>query len=173
MLEHLYRLAAAAVACSLAPSLAFAVDKPVKQQEFTTTTATIAKKATTVKKQKKVYRLIYKKQGYIRFTAPATRTYKFKFYNLKGKSVYSSFVSSQAPDKRSPEYSFMVKVATKGGKTNTLWLATKGHQSKTGDMVNRNLLSRTAKIKLAKGQRLFFYFYSGSENKNSVNLKVS
>ena len=58
------------------------------------------------------------------------------------------------------KYVFLADVVTKGGKSNTLWLADKAHVSKAADDAKDwRLASRTAKIKLKKGESLYMYMY--------------
>jgi hypothetical protein len=142
----------------------------VNKQSFTTTTKVIEKKATTVKKG--TTKLTIKKgQGYIKFKAPATKKYTFTFSNTKSSIKGSSFVEIQKKDASSPKYSFLYDVKTKGGKANTLWLGVNGYKSSTGDLVGRCLPTRSAVVKLKKGQSLYFYFYNGS-SKTTSTLKI-
>lgn len=149
--------------------------KTIKKASYTNSTSVIKKKAIAVKQG--TTKLSAKSgQGYIKFTATKKKTYSFTFSNLKsakaGEHVYSAFVEVQTQDKSSPKYSFMTNVATKGGKNTTLWLAEKGFQSKGGKLAYRGLTTRTGKIKLNKGQDIYFYFYNGTKNTN-FTLKVA
>lgn len=147
-----------------------AAKKTVKNQDFTTTTSTINKKAAVVKKGTTTLTFT-KGQGYVKFTAPATKTYTFTFSNMTGKDVYTAFVEVQMKDKYSPKYSFMTQVTTKGGKSNTLWLLHKSKSYKGGKVISRPLKTRSGKIKLKKKQVIYFYFYNG-QHKGSVKLNV-
>lgn len=147
-----------------------AAKKTVKNQNFTTTTSTINKKATTVKKGTTTLTFT-KGQGYVKFKAPSTKTYKFTFSNLTGKDVYTAFVEVQTKSKYSSKYSFMTPVTTKGGKTETLWLLQKNKTYKGGKLLSRPLKTRAGKIKLKKNQMIYFYFYNG-KHKGSVKLNV-
>ena len=164
-------LMALVVALAFIPSAAYAVSsKTVKKAGFTTTTKVIEKKATKVKKG--TTNLTFKKgQGYVKFTATKTKTYRFTFSNVTSGSGSSAFVEVQRPEARSPQYSYMTKVRTKGGKTTTLWLSQNGYKYTSGKLLYRNLPSRTATIKLKKGQKVYFYFYS-STGKTKAKLKI-
>ena len=143
--------------------------KKVKKQTFSTDTATINKKATKVSKG--TTKLKYKGgKGYIKFVAPTTKKYSFKFSNVTAPGkCYSAFIEVQTPYS-DPSYSFLTEVKTAGGKTNTLWLKQKGVRSYTGGKkVYRNLDSRTATITLSKGQAIYFFT---STNYKSVNMKL-
>ena len=151
------------VALALLPGAAQAITtKGVPECKFQTKTATIQKKATTVKKG--TTKIVVKKgQGYVKFKAPKTAKYAFTFSGLKSSTKYSSygFVEFQTPDKRSPKYSFLTDLSTAGGKSNALMLTINGAKS-SGTGVNKYLPKRTGKIKLTKGQWAFFYFYNSS-----------
>ena len=152
-----------------------AATKSVKNCDFTTTTKTINKKALKVKKGTTKLSL-NSGQGYIRFIAPKTKTYSFTFSNLKSKkSSYglTAFVEFQTPDKSMPQYSFMMRdVATQGGKTSTLWLASKEWNGTSKKLVDKPLKKRTGKVKLTKGTNLYLYF-SSVYKYDTVTLKVS
>ena len=165
-------LLATVVACSLVPALAFASgSKTLTAQSFSTTTSTLNKKAATVKTGS--YKLILKKgEGYVKFKATKNKTYSFTFSNLQGKHTYYGFVTAQLPNSRQPKYCFAINASTQGGKTNTLWLAKSGYESKSGKKVNRSLVSRTAKIKLKKGQTIYFHIYTSGQNQRTLNLKI-
>ena len=163
-------LIALVVALAFIPSAAQAASKTVKSQEFSTKTSVIEKKATSVKKG--TTKLTFKSgQGYLKFKATKTKKYKFTFSNVKSQSGSSAFVEVQRPDASSPKYSFMTDVKTKGGKNSALWLSQNGYKYNSGKLVNRNLPSRSATIKLKKGQKVYFYFYSSS-GKTKAKLKI-
>lgn len=147
--------------------------KKVKKQSFSTLTKVINKKATKVKRGSS--KLIVKGgNGYIKFIAPKTKTYSFTFSGVKSTNGTggSAFVEVQTPYSYDSSYSFLTKVKTKGGESNTLWLAYKGRTFPyyTNDL-SRPIAKRTGKVKLAKGQAVYFYF-SGTRADTYVNLKV-
>ena len=147
--------------------------RTVKKQTFTTTTSTIVKKAVAVKKGTTNF-TVSKGQGYMKFTAPKTKTYTFTFSNIKDSRSYThtSFIEIQTKDKEYPSSSFMTKAATKGGKNNTLWLGVNGAYTRNSKKtVDKAYASRYAKIKLNKGQQIYFYFYN-MDNKTTGKLVI-
>lgn len=156
------------VAMAFATPAYAATSKTVAYQDFTSKTKVIKKKATIVKKG--TTKLTFKKgQGYVRFKAPSTKTYTFYFKNAKQSKGVCGFVEVQTPDKSDSSYSFLTKVKTQGGNSNTLWLTFNGAKS-TGKGVDRNLPSRYAKIKLKKGQEIYFYFYAAYNTKATATF---
>lgn len=147
--------------------------KTVKKQDFTNDTATIEKKAAKAKTGTNKFKAT-KGYGYVKFKATKSKKYSFKFSGLSSNvgTIYSAFVEVQKPDSSDSEYSWMTKVSTKGGKGDTLWLAQKGHESKSGSGLSQTLSSRTGKITLKKGQSIYFYFNSLYKN-TKFTLKVS
>lgn len=166
---------ALAVAIAFVPSLAYATSsKTVGKTGFTTTVKTIEKKAKTVKKG--TTKLTYSKgQGYIQFKAPKTATYSFTFSKVKAtkKTANNAFVEFQKKDSSSPKYAFLTDVKTKGGKTDTLWLSVNGAKFSGGyyTALDKPIASRTGKIKLKKGEKLYLYFYN-STGKTTTTLKI-
>lgn len=161
------------VAATLAlPSAAFAATKTVKGCDFQTSTKVAKKKATTVKKG--TTKLNVKKgQGYVKFKATKTKKYSFTFSKVTSKGFSSNaFVEVQSASKNYPSSITFLDVKTKGGKTNTLWLTANGY-SPSGTGTYKTLPSRTAKVKLKKGQWVYFYIYNGANgNKTSMQLKI-
>ena len=151
-----------------------ASSKTVKKQTFTCTTKVIDKRAT------RVYRgttnLTFSAgEGYVKFVAPKTKTYYFTFSNIKDKRKYGSYtsISIQTRDKKSPKYSFLTKVSTKGGKSSFLSMTVNGQKNTTsGKVVNRYLKSRTGSIKLKKGQVVYLRMMnSGSKTTAKLVIK--
>ena len=112
------------------------------------------------------------------FTATKTKTYTFTFSNLteKGKDskTYGSvgYVSVFLIDSRdSLSYA---KVSTQGGKNDTLWLSNKyGEKYHTKDkLVNRCIAKRSGKIKLKKGQQIYFLASPGLKGKGTVTVNI-
>jgi len=160
----------AAAADVQAPALSAATTtKTVKTAKFTTELKVAKKKAVTVKKG--TTKLKVKKSGYIVFKAPKTKTYYLKFSNAKAKGgLFSMFVEMQQP--YDSKYVFLADVATKGGRTDTLWLADKAHVSKTADKAKDwRLASRTAKIKMKKGEKLYMFMYTTKDFSITLNIK--
>ena len=160
----------AAAADVQAPALsAAATTKTVKKADFTTSLKVAKKKAATVKKG--TTKLKGKKSGYIVFKAPKTKTYYLKFSNAKAKGgLLSMFVEMQQPF--DGEYVFLADVYTKGGKTDVLWLADKAHVDKKASKAKDwRLASRTAKIKMKKGEKLYMYMYATKNFNITLNVK--
>ena len=161
------------VVCALAPSMAFAATKTVKTQEFSTTTSVLAKKATAVKKgTTKV--VVKSAKGYVKFKAPSAKTYSFTISNAKGEGTNIGFATLQTPLSTNAKYCLGTRMKTKGGKSDTLWFSVNGHKfdADAYTALNRPLASRTGKVKLAKGQMAYLYFYTSTKNKTTLSLKV-
>ena len=155
---------------ALMPSAAYATTNlAVGQGDFSTETATLNKKAKTVKVG--TYKVTFKKgKGYLKFKAPKSKTYSFTFSNVKAKNGASAYVTVQTPSPTAAKYAFSTEVSTKGGKTNTLWLGVNG-KTGYGTGVNECLKSRTAKMQLTKNGIVYFYFYN-MEYKTTTSLKI-
>ena len=170
------RITVMAMVCVLLGTMATpvlaAASKTVKKSTFTTSTSTIEKKATKVKKG--TTNLTFSKgEGYIKFVAPKTKTYKFTFSKCTSKQFSSNaFIAVQTPSKTSSKYSFYTDVKTKGGKYDTLWLSMNGYKHTDGKILYRPLASRTATIKLKKGQKIYFHLYTGTSKKASMKLVI-
>ena len=160
----------AAAADVQVPALsAAATTKTVKKQSFTTELKVAKKKAITVKKG--TTKLKVKKTGYVVFKAPKTKTYYLKYSNVKAKaSMVALFVMMQKPAEG--KYLWTTNVTTKGGKTDSLMLTDKAHVSKTAkEAKNWYLASRTAKIKMKKGEKLYMYLDGTSNFNITLNIK--
>ena len=137
--------------------------------KFTTELKVAKKKAVAVKKG--ATKLKVKKSGYIVFTALKTKTYYLKFSNANARGgLPSMFVEIQRPFYS--KYVFLADVYTKGGKSNTLWLADKAHVNKKANKAKDwRLASRTAKIKMKKGEKLYMYLDGTSNFNITLNIK--
>ena len=139
---------------------AFAASKTVKNMELEYEEALVKKKATTVKTG--TTKLTVKGgEGYIRFRAPKTKTYKFTFSNFKAKDSVSCFVRFCYSDDGDLEF---LPVSTKGGKSAELWMAVNGADftkvENIPSLVMTPLKSRTGSVKLKKNQNVYIYFYN-------------
>ena len=161
------------LALALVPAEAQAVPtKVVKNCNYQTRTSVIKKKATVVKKGTVTLK-VEKGVGYVKFKAPKTGKYAFTFSNAKSHNTYcnSAFVELQVPKSRYSKYSFLTKMSTKGGKSDTLWLAANEADSSEDSGVEKTLPTRTGKVKLAKGKLAFLYFHcSGGESKVRLTI---
>lgn len=114
--------------------------------------------------------------SWVKFTAPKAGTYQFTFSDYvvkanKNEKFYGCItmytgISSYAD---SPYPQTYLKVKTNGGKTNTLWMCSPSAYIKPVKVdVYDSLPSRTATVKLKKGQIVFMDFNNGS----TINCKV-
>ena len=155
-----------------------AATKAVKSCKFTTATKTLKKKALTVKKGTTKFKL-KGESGVLKFKATKTKKYSFKFSGMTHKTQddygFCAYVTFLTPDKNSPKYSFDLdkKLATKGGKTETLWLASKSykHTISGTKAVDKPIKTRTGTVKLKKGQVVYMYF-SGGYKGVTASLKI-
>ena len=167
-----------ALLMAITPTMAYgATTKTVSKTDFTTSTKTLNKRATTVKKGTTT--LKFKKgQGYLKFKAPTSKTYTFTFSNFKNGDAYGvcAFFETQTPDSDSPTYSFLKKVKTNGGKTDTLWIGTKNYKGmyvgSEKNALKRRRSTRYAKVSLKKGQMIYFYFSSATTKSVKATVKI-
>lgn len=137
--------------------------------------------------------------GFIKFKAPKAGTYQFTISNLARKgNGYTKIICPECkllkiPQQEDPRtYTSedvifwtgdgsdnsiwpdkYLKVNTIGGKSNTLCLATERHPyaEHEGTMVETYLTSRTATVKLSKGQVVYMGFKSVSLNTCTLKIK--
>gem|GEM_PF-3027970 len=179
--QRLNRIAAVLVAVfmvlALIPTNALAAtNKTVKSLGFSNgMRETILKKDAVVKKG--TTNLTFaKKSGWVTFVAPATKTYTFTFSNLKcsNKKCQSAVVSAYTwPSKYSP-YVMNKTISTEGGKSDALRLCVNGTKFPTKGVakVDQWIASRTAKIKLKKGQRMYFFVNYNNSSQLTAKLVV-
>ena len=148
--------------------------KAIKKSSFSTATRAIEKRAIAVKKGSRT--LNFKGgQGYLKFTAPMTKSYSFKFSNMRSLNhVYSAFVEVQMQNPNYPTSSTLVNVNTAGGSNSALWLAPKDNRASFSNYkkVSRPLKTRTGTLSLTAGESVYLYFFS-STNNTKVDLKIS
>ena len=147
--------------------------KTVKPQKFVSKTAVANKKAATVKKG--TTNLTFTKgQGYVKFVAPSTKTYSFTFSDLKQNKKYGTYtsISVQLRDRSDKAYMWLKEVSTKGGKNDFLCLNVNNQKDTVNTKnVDKYLRSRTAKIKLKKGDVIYFHL-DNSPNKTTCKLVI-
>ena len=136
--------------------------RKLKYQASTNKIRVIDKKASKVKKGTTIL-TIPKGNGYIRFVAPETKTYKFTFSNIKDKksSIEQVNISPLMKYDPKPQYCVSVDVSTKGGIARSLSLLCKDYPvlEKNRKIERYTFLkSRTAKIKLNKGDIIYFEY---------------
>ena len=154
-------------------SVAAAAKKTVKNSKFLTSTSATNKKAAVVKKG--TTNLTFTKgQGYVKFKAPKTKTYSFTFSNLTGGKYDSfTFVSVQKKYSSNKKYITLTKVKTAGGRTDFLNLSVNGKKDNINSKtIDKYLAKRTGKIKLKKGEEIYFHLSnSGSKTKMKLVIK--
>lgn len=117
--------------------------------------------------------------SWAKFTAPKAGTYQITFsnYSKKGNSnaIFFGCVtmmtgkSTYAGAKYPQSY---LKVKTKGGKTNTIYLCSSASYTDYGSTSQyTSLPSRTATVKLKKGQVVYFDFNNSSTATCKVKIK--
>ena len=145
------------------PTHAATTIKP-KSCKYTTSVKKVnAKKVTTG-----TYTVKLKGNGYMKFTPSATRTYEFKFSSVKTKFSYAlgSVIFQKADGKQLKN----ISVKTDGGKTDMINPATRNDAVDEDEPAELYLKTRSAKMKLTKGEALYIYFnFVGAD---SVNMKI-
>ena len=146
--------------------------KTVKNLKFTSTVSAIGKYGARVKKG--TTKLTFASgNGYVIFTAPATRTYSITFKDLRQNSRYGTFTSIavQQKPKMSSKYACLRDVATQGGRTSFLHLNVNNYTDHVSKKtVDKYLSSRRISVKLKKGQSI--YFHLGTSRKTTVTLVI-
>ena len=165
------------VAWALVPTHALAATKTVKSTGFLNGDAAAILKRDAVVKKGTTKLTFSKTSGWVSFLAPATKTYTFTLSGLKSpsKQCQSVAVSTYLRETKSNPYVLNKKVATKGGKTDALYLAVNGTKFTAKvcpQVLSRPLATRTAKVKLKKGQRIFFFANCWQSAKFSAKLVV-
>ncbi|MBD5544942.1 MAG: hypothetical protein HDR01_12090 [Lachnospiraceae bacterium] len=115
--------------------------------------------------------------GFVKFTAPKTATYQFTVSKvaIKGKpgtyangcvTFYTGMGSSSSRYPKS-----YLKVKTQGGKTDTLYVCSSSEYKPAKITANTFITSRTATVKLKKGQVVYLDFNNGKTNTYSLTIK--
>ncbi|MBQ6360126.1 MAG: hypothetical protein IJJ25_03140 [Lachnospiraceae bacterium] len=153
------------------PAQAATKKKTVKKQSYTSDVSILNKKAATVKKG--TTKLTFKGgDGYVKFTAPKGKKYKFTFSNMKSKKGILTAVGIQLKDRTSPAYAWYTKAKTAGGKTDFLNIGLNGKTIKSKKKVDWYLTKRTATIKLKKGDVLYLQVRNAPEKTTcTLNIK--
>jgi len=105
--------------------------------------------------------------GYMKFTAPTTKTYSFTISNVRSNTGryacgfgyvmrYSGYGDSIG----------QVPVSTKGGSNTTMWFASR---KSSGGFIPK----RTGKITLNQGETVYLYLSASSSLSKSVSLKYT
>ena len=139
-------------------------------------------KAKTVKKGKTsvtVPKMDLSSAGYVKFKAPATKTYKFTINNIRknGKSSSQVIEHNWISFKTKGNYGYLDSVAFKqnGSKVYTLWVCSKmiwsiGKPSKITS--STSLPSRSVNIRLKKGQTIYIQSGIDTESKTYYDLTI-
>ena len=150
-----------------------AATKSVKKISYSSTlTSKIKNNATVVKRGTTKLKLGH--QGYLRFKAPATKTYSFKFSGQTSSSGNTNngyaYIMNPVYSSYSKKYTLeRLQFSTTGGKATTAWYHTKAYAD-TEKTTSAFLASRTCKLKLKKGQTVYLYMYFA--NNGTINLTI-
>ena len=148
-------LAALFVSILFTPAAFAAVKTTAKKCVHTESLKKVKKNAAAVKKGTTDL-TVRMGEGYLKFTAPSTKTYQFTFSDMTGKYTMEGYVQFYKKASNNSVQTF--NVSTAGGKTDTLWLAINGIEHQGGKLKNRPLQTRTGKVKLKKGQVIYMYY---------------
>ncbi len=144
----------------------------VKYRDFTTSVGTAAKKATTVKTGNYRVAIDGKKgwhRGYVRFTAPKSKTYSFTFSEISSDS--GQYTNGYAYIMRiKNNHISSSRVSTQGGKNSTLWFSNEDH----GKGVTAWRTSRTGKTHINQGETVYLYLslLESSSKKAYLTLNI-
>ncbi len=174
--QVLNRVTAALVAVlmvlALVPTNALAATKKtVKSLDFAGGVRTTILKKDTVVKKGTTNLTFAKKSGWITFVAPAKGAYSFTFSNFKcvNKKCQSAVISTYVEQGSYSPYIMNKDTHTYGGYSDALRFCVNGTKFPTKGVskINRWIGTRTSKVKLKKGQRL--YFFVNYDNSSVVN----
>lgn len=179
-MKQLKKLALALVfAMTLAVALPTTVQ--VVAQAKTITAKPDYKKAPVMKKAGNYTVKAPKNHSMIAFVAPANGTYKFTISNIATMGSNQTNLGNWYPKElytsKYSSYSYLTskKVKTEGGQANCLWTASANYNDSyinKGTLVNRYLKSRSATVKMVKGQKIWFdYYYTGTKSTYTVTVK--
>lgn len=165
----------------LAASIVFTANPTPVQAAKTVSAKANWKKAPAVKRGTTCV-VSRKNNSYIKFKAPAKKTYTITISNvstLKKQNPDIALGNFYVMKKISSPYSTYLisqKVKTNGGKGNTLFMATNYSYENFHKYSKVNstsyLARRYAKIKLKKGESLYFkYFHTDGSSRYTINIK--
>lgn len=131
-------------------------------------------KAKAVKAGKTTIKQKSGKRGYVKFTATASKTFKFTLNNLRCTGDFQN-VYANANFTSGGEWKTLTTKQNKK-KTTTLWLTTARNWANTTNKkvtYSTNIPSRTASFRLAKGQTVVLYLYGAASGKTFYyDLKI-
>lgn len=157
MKKYLSRITLAMVIAMLlvcvTPVMASAKTVKMNGSKFTTSTAAAEKKAKAVKRGAVTVQV--PKSGYLKFTAPAAKTYAFTVSNIKSSRYNCGYFYVMTKYGKNDQYIGQEKLVTKGGKSSGMYVSTRS--DRRGKQLYRFLKSRTGKIALKKGQTVYVY----------------
>lgn len=142
------------------PASVRAATLKVKKQGYTEKLSTVKKKAAKIQAGKS-YKLIIDGNGWMKFTAPATKLYKFTFSNLKtvGASSKSDMLKAYVNAYEWSSGWQWAEMQTKGGSIGTLYMCSKysySLQNHASVTTVTALPTRTGQILLKKGETIYF-----------------
>ena len=144
----------------------------LKKQKFTPKTSTAKKKAKEITIGESIVKMPAKGMGYLKFKAEKKGTYKFTFSDLvKKKGDQKGYINFQTAKSGKKSELVRNKVKTMGGSSYAVWIATKDLKSNSHPKIEWPRKSRTAKLKLKKGQEVYVFF--SFEVKDTVTVKVA
>lgn len=120
-----------------------------------------------------------KKDSYISFVAPKDRTCKFTISKIKTLGSNEENLGNWYPRTASSyggSYLPTLDVKTEGGKSSCLWTASGNYPLSFTNLgkkkVDQYLKTRSATVKMKKGQKIWFsYYYTGEKCSYTVTVK--
>ena len=149
------------------PTHAATVIKP-KSCKYTTSVKKVVAKTVT----RGNYTVKLTRNGYMKFTPSATRTYEFVFSAVKTKFSYA--LGSVIFQKEVGKKLKSISIKTNGGKANMINLATRDDSADEDRQADLYLKTRAVKMKLTKGKAVYMYFnFVGAESGKRRIKKVA
>lgn len=116
--------------------------------------------------------------SYVAFTAPKAGTYKITISNLKSLTSKNDFLGNWyicKPSSFVSNHLSPIKVKTEGGSSTCLWTASQNYDGtylKTGKKVNQYMKTRSATIKLNKGEKVYSKYWGTDGKKYSYTITI-
>lgn len=174
-------LVIALVLTTLAPAASMEVQAAKKvTTNYNYKKAPAVKTGTTIVTARPYKAANYKKKnlaavGFIKFKAPKAGTYQFTISKVAAKgnsTAYANGAVTFMTGKGSSIYpAKYVQVKTKGGKTTTLYVCSKQYTTSQKTTTSTFLTSRTATVKLSKGQEIYLDFNNSVTNTCTLKIK--
>ena len=113
--------------------------------------------------------------GFVKFKAPKAGTYQFTVSKVAIKGDATSYANGAVTFMTGTGSSIYpakyLKVKTQGGKTSTLYICSRTYSRSQKTTIGTFLTSRTATVKLSKGQVVYLDFNNGKTNTYSLKIK--